>query len=514
VPRKRPVPNRFELRKCPTGIQGIDEITGGGIPRGRPTLITGGPGSGKTLIALEFLVKGITQFDEPGVFMAFEETAEDLATNVSSLGFDLDGLIREKKLAIDYVYIERAEIEDTGEYDLQGLFVRLGYAIDSIKAKRVVLDTIEVLFGSLPNEGILRAELRRLLRWLKEKGVTAIVTGERGVDTMTRYGLEEYVADCVIVLDHRVTEQISTRRLRVAKYRGSYHGTNEYPFLIDRDGVSVLPITSLDLTSEARSEWISTGVAGLDAMLDGKGYYRASDILISGGAGTGKSTLAAHFVKAACERGERALYFAFEESPKQIVRNMLSVGIDLTPFMDRGCLLVHAERPTFCGLEMHLLRMTKLVNEFKPRVVVVDPITNLISVGLPTDVRSMLTRLTELLKTSQVTSVFTSLTAIGPGFDQSELGISSIMDTWITVKNIEVQGKHNRALTIVKSRGMSHSTEVRGFRLTDRGLLLEEGPTRPSGASNATERMSPQKGDRLPVGRAPRLRGIDKEKGR
>ena len=514
MPRKRPVANRFELRKCPTGIQGIDEITGGGIPRGRPTLITGGPGSGKTLIALEFLVKGITQFDEPGVFMAFEETAEDLATNVSSLGFDLNGLIEEKKLAVDYVYIERAEIEDTGEYDLQGLFVRLGYAIDSIKAKRVVLDTIEVLFGSLPNEGILRAEIRRLLRWLKEKGVTAIVTGERGSVTMTRYGLEEYVADCVIVLDHRVTDQISTRRLRVAKYRGSYHGTNEYPFLIDRDGVSVLPITSLELTSEARSEWISTGVAGLDAMLDGKGYYRASDILISGGAGTGKSTLAAHFVKAACERGERALYFAFEESPKQIVRNMLSVGIDLTPFMDRGCLLVHAERPTFCGLEMHLLGMTKLVNEFKPHVVVVDPITNLISVGLPADVRSMLTRLTDLLRTNQATSVFTSLTAIGPGLDQSELGISSIMDTWITVKNIEVQGKRKRALTIVKSRGMNHSNESREFWLTERGLSLEEDPPRAPGTSNARERTPPRKGDRLRASRAPGLRGTGKEKGR
>ena len=319
----------FQLLKCPTGIKGLDEITMGGLPRGRPTLIAGGPGSGKTLLALEFLVKGATTYDEPGVMMAFEETARDLTTNVNSLGFDLDGLIRHKKLAVDYVYIERSEIEETGEYDLEGLFIRLGHAIDSIKAKRVVLDTLEVLFAGLPNEAVIRSELRRLFRFLKEKGVTAIVTGERGVEKFTRYGLEEYVADCVIILDHRVTEQLSTRRLRVVKYRGSYHGTNEYPFIIDKDGISILPITSLGLTSEAPSERVSTGISRLDDMFDGKGYYKGSSVLVSGTAGTGKSTLAAQFVESVCKRGKRALYLAFEESPKQMIRNMRSAGIDL-----------------------------------------------------------------------------------------------------------------------------------------------------------------------------------------
>ena len=330
--------------------------------------------------------------------MAFEETGEELTTNVSSLGFDLDGLTRQKKLAIDYVYIERSEIEETGEYDLEGLFVRLGHAIDSVKAKRVVLDTLEVLFACLPNEGILRAELRRLFRWLKKKGVTAIVTGERGVNTITRYGLEEYVADCVILLDHRVTDQVSTRRLRVVKYRGSYHGTNEYPFLIDKDGISILPITSLGLTSEAPTERVSTGIPRLDAMFEDKGYYRGSSVLVSGTAGTGKSTMAAQFAESACKRGERALYLAFEESPKQIVRNMRSAGIDLKPYMDKKSLLIRSERPTLLGLEMHLLQMTKLVDQFKPHVVVMDPITNLISVGAEADVKSMLTRFVDFLK--------------------------------------------------------------------------------------------------------------------
>ena len=410
-------------------------------PEGRPTLLTGGAGSGKTLIAIEFLVKGATEYNEPGVFMAFEETSEELTTNVSSLGFDLDGLVRQKKLAIDYVYIERSEIEETGEYDLEGLFIRLGHAIDSVKAKRVVLDTLEVLFASLPNEGILRAELRRLFRWLKKKGVTAIVTGERGVNTITRYGLEEYVADCVILLDHRVTDQISTRRLRVVKYRGSYHGTNEYPFLIDKDGISILPITSLGLTSDAPSERVSTGIPRLDAMFEGKGYYKGSSVLVSGTAGTGKSTMAAQFVESACKRGERALYLAFEESPKQIIRNMRSAGIDLEPYIRQEVLLIRSERPTLLGLEMHLLQMTKLVDQFNPHIVVMDPITNLISVGAQADVKSMLTRFIDFLKAKQVTSLFTSLTSPGGSLEQSEVGVSSLMDTWIVLKGHRRTGR-------------------------------------------------------------------------
>jgi circadian clock protein KaiC len=474
MPRKKTAPSRFPLQKCPTGIHGLDEITLGGIPRGRPTLVTGAAGSGKTLIALEFLVSGATLYNEPGVFMAFEETKEELVTNVSSLGFDLDGLIKKKKLSVDYVYIERSEIEETGEYDLEGLFIRLGHAIDSINAKRVVLDTLEVLFSSLPNEGVLRAELRRLFRWLKKKGVTAIVTGERGATTITRYGLEEYVADCVILLDHRVTDQVSTRRLRVVKYRGSYHGTNEYPFLIDKDGISILPITSLGLTSDALLERISTGIPGLDAMFEGKGYYRGSSVLISGTAGTGKSTMAAQFAECVCKTGEKALYLAFEESPKQILRNMLSAGIDLQPCLDRNSLLIRSERPTLLGLEMHLLQMTKLVEQYKPHAVVMDPITNLISVGNEADVKSMLTRFIDFLKAHQVTSLFTSLTSPGASLERTEVGVSSLMDTWIVLKDIEGQGERNRRLSIVKSRGMAHSNQFREYKLTEHGLILED----------------------------------------
>ncbi|HEY3278752.1 MAG TPA: circadian clock protein KaiC [Syntrophorhabdaceae bacterium] len=462
------------LEKCPTGISGLDEITRGGLPKGRPTLVAGGAGSGKTLLALEFLVKGATLYNEPGVFMAFEETAQDLSKNVSSLGFDLPGLIKKKKLAIDYVYIERSEIEETGEYDLEGLFIRLGYAIDTVKAKRVALDTLEVLFGGLKNEGILRAELRRLFRFLKEKGVTALVTAERGIDQFTRHGLEEYVADCVILLDHRVNEQISTRRLRVAKYRGSAHGTNEYPFLIDRDGLSILPVTSLGLDHSVSSERISTGVPKLDAMFGGKGFFRGSSILISGTAGTGKSTLAAHFVEAACKRGEKALYFAFEESPAQIVRNMSSVGINLAPCVKKGLLEIRSQRPTFTGLEMHLIEMHKLISTSNPRVVVMDPITNLIEVGLAADVKSVLTRLIDFMKSKEITAFLTSLTTGGEATEATNVGVSSLMDTWILLNDIPGETERTRGVSIIKSRGMAHSNEVREFRLTDKGFLIEE----------------------------------------
>ena len=376
------------LPKTPTGIQGLDEITGGGLPQGRPTLVCGSAGCGKTLLAMEFLVRGATQFNEAGVFMAFEETAAELTQNVRSLGFDLDALIEQKKISLDYVRIERSEIEETGEYDLEGLFVRLGFAIDSIGAKRVVLDTIESLFSGLGNSVILRAELRRLFRWLKDKGVTAIITGERGEGQLTRQGLEEYVSDCVILLDHRVTENLSTRRLRIVKYRGSVHGTNEYPFLIDQAGISVLPVTSLGLQHDVSSERISTGIARLDNMLGGQGYYRGSSILVSGTAGTGKTSLAAHFADAACRRGEKCLYFAFEESQGQMVRNMRSIGIDLEPWIKQGLLHFHAARPTLSGLEMHLTTMHKAINEIQPRIVVVDPISNFTAAGTNTEAKS------------------------------------------------------------------------------------------------------------------------------
>lgn len=463
-----------ELAKTPTGISGFDEITRGGLPKGRPALICGGAGCGKTLFAAEFLVRGTRQFNEPGVFVAFEETPEELARNVASLGFDLNQLIRQKKIVVDYVHIERSEIQETGEFDLEGLFIRLNHAIDSIGAKRVVLDTLEALFSALQNELVLRAELRRLFRWLKDKGVTAIITAERGQGALTRYGLEEYVADCVVLLDNRVADQMSTRRLRVVKYRGSFHGGDEYPFLIGENGISVLPVTSLGLTHEASEQRVSSGIPRLDTMLGGKGFYRGSSVLISGTAGSGKTTIASRFVEASCRRKERALYFAFEESPGQIMRNMKSVGIDLATPIRQGLLKFHAARPSYQGLEMHLVSIHEAVKTFKPQVVVFDPVTNLREVGSEREVKSMLTRLLDFLKMHQITAMFTSLTPGGTNLDQTELGVSSLMDTWLVVRNLESSGERNRALYILKSRGQPHSNQVREFVLSHKGLDLRD----------------------------------------
>ena len=461
-----------KLPKAPTGIEGLDEITGGGLPRGRPTLVCGSAGCGKTLLAMEFLVRGAVDQGEPGVFVAFEETADELSANVRSLGFDLDKLTEQKKLLVDHVVIEGAQIEENGEYDLNGLFIRLGYAIDTIKAKRVVLDTIETLFGGFSNQAILRAELRRLFRWLKDKGVTAIITAERGDGTLTRQGLEEYVSDCVILLDHRVTEQVSTRRLRVVKYRGTAHGTNEYPFLIDEQGFSVLPITSNGLDHLASEERISTGIPRLDAMLGGGGLYRGSSVLVSGTAGTGKSSLAAHFAKESCVRGERCLYFAFEESESQIVRNMASIGVDLRPWIKKDLLRFVAGRPTALGLEMHLALMHRRIRQFQPRMVIVDPISNLASAGILRDATTMLTRLIDFLKTEQITGVLTSLTGGGEQKEETEVGISSLIDSWLLLRTIELGGERNRGLYVIKSRGMAHSNQIREFMLTPRGINL------------------------------------------
>ena len=472
TPAKRNKQEMKSLPKSATGIPGMDEITGGGLPKGRPTLVCGGAGSCKTLFAMEFLVNGAIQYDEPGVFVAFEENAEELAQNVAPLGFDLKRLIKQKKLILDYVQIERSEIEETGEYDLEGLFIRLGHAIDTIGAKRVALDTIEVLFAALPNHTIIRAELQRLFRWLKNKGVTAIVTAERGNGTMTRFGLEEYVADCVILLDHRVTEQISTRRLRIVKYRGSLHGTNEYPFLIGKDGISVLPITSLGLDHKVSRERISSGVKELDDMLDGKGFYRGSSILISGAAGTGKSSLAAAFVDAACRRDERCLYFAFEESTTQILRNMSSIGIDLAPHIKKRLLQFHVARPTLYGLEMHLVTMYDLIKEHKPDVVVLDPITDFFAVGSKAEAKAAITRIIDFLKANQTTGLFTSYASEEDAPDQSVVGVSSLIDAWLSLRNLESNGERHRGLFILKSRGMAHSNQIRSFQLTDHGIKI------------------------------------------
>jgi circadian clock protein KaiC len=481
---------RTGLLKTPTGIQGLDEVIGGGLPTGRPTLVCGAAGCGKTLFAMEFLVRGATQYNEPGVFMSFEETAEELTKNVASLGFDLDRLSASKKLVLDYVRVERSEIEETGEYDLEGLFIRLDHAIKSVGAKRVVLDTIESLFAGLPNALILRAELRRLFRWLKDRGMTTIITGEKGEKTFTRQGLEEYVSDCVIFLDHRVTDQLSTRRMRVVKYRGSTHGTNEYPFLIEAQGISVLPITSLGLNHPVSTLRISTGIPRLDTMFGGRGYFKGGSILLSGTAGTGKTSVTAAFIDAACRRGERCAFFAFEESEAQIIRNMHSIGIDLEPWVKKGLLKFYAERPSVYGLETHLMTIHRAISEFKPAVVVVDPITNFISSGNAFDVKSMLTRLIDFLKMNQITTMFTTLTSSGTDLEQSEVDVSSLADTWLLLRGIEAGGERNRGLYILKSRGMSHSNQIREFLLTDNGIDLLDVYVGPAGVLTGSARVA------------------------
>jgi circadian clock protein KaiC len=478
------------LPKAFTGIQGLDEITVGGFPRGRPTLICGSAGAGKTLLAMEFLVRGATQYKEPGVFMAFEETAAELAQNVRSLGFDLEALVERKKLAVDYVRVERDQIDETGDYDLEGLFIRLASAIDKIGAKRVVLDTIENLFSGLQNEGILRAELRRLFRWLKDKGVTAVITAERGEGQLTRHGLEEYVSDCVLLLDHRITDQVSTRRLRIVKYRGTAHGTNEYPFLIDESGFSVLPVTSLGLQHQVSDERISTGIPRLDTMLDGKGFYRGSTILVSGTAGTGKTSLAAHFVDAACHRGERCLYFSFEESPGQLIRNMRSIGLKLDAWNRKNLLQFHSSRATFYGLEMHLAIIHKLVEEFQPQVVVLDPVGSLVQAGNQRDAHIVLIRLMDFLKMRGITAFLTNLTSGGEALERTDVEISSLVDAWLFVRDIELGGERNRAMYVLKSRGMSHSNQLREFLLTDRGVDLLDVYIGPDGVLTGSSRLS------------------------
>lgn len=464
--------DRNTLEHIPTGISGLDEILNGGLPKGRPTLVCGGPGCGKTLLAMEFLAKGADTYNEPGVFMSFEETADELSKNFSSLNIDLNHLLANKKVNIDYVHVDRNEIEETGEYNLEGLFIRLGDAIDSIGAKRVVLDTIESLFSGFSNEPILRSELRRLFRWLKEKGVTAIITGERGQGLLTRHGLEEYISDCVILLDHRVKDQIANRYLRVVKFRGSKHNNDEYPFLIGDHGIWVLPITSLGLNYPVTNERISSGIPRLDTMLDGEGFFRGSTILVSGTSGSGKTSIAAQFIEAACKRGEECLYFAYEEPASQIIRNMRSIGIDLQPLVDQGRLHFRAVRPSMFGVEMHLLMMQEAISQLKPKVVVVDPITNLFNTIDEPANKSAITRLIDFLKMNHITALLTSLTTGESVETSTEVGISSLVDSWMLVRYLENNGERNRGLYILKSRGMNHSNQIREFCLTDHGVEM------------------------------------------
>jgi circadian clock protein KaiC len=493
---KRAVPVSTTLEKTPTGVGGLDDITHGGLPRGRPTLICGGPGCGKSLMGIEFLVRGALQFGEPGVLMTFEETEEDIRNNVASLGFDIDDLIRQKKLAVDFVKVDRQEIDENGEYDLEGIFIRLNHAIMQVGAKRVMLDTIESLFSGLSNQGILRAEIRRLFQWLKEKGMSTVITGERGDGTLTRQGLEEYVSDCVILLDHRIHNQMSTRRLRVVKYRGSTHGTNEYPFLIDEKGISVLPITSAGLNHPASEERVSSGIERLDGMLGGDGFFRGSSILVTGTAGTGKSTMASHFANATCARGERCLYFAFEESQNQILRNMRSVGVDLGPHVKKGLLHFFNARPSLHGLEMHLALMHKRVEELKPATVIVDPISNFSSAADERDVHAMLIRLVDFLKMQNITTFFTNLTSGNMAREVTDMGISSVMDTWILLRDIELGGERNRGLYVLKSRGMAHSNQIREFVITPRGVDLLDVYTGAEGVLTGSARLAQEARER------------------
>jgi len=486
---------RSEIPKSPTGIRGLDEITRGGLPRGRPTLVSGGPGTGKTLMGMEYLVRGAVEYDEPGVFVSFEERPVDLAANTASLGFDIPSLVKGKKLLVEQIVVSPGQIQETGEYNLDGLFIRLGAAIDSIGAKRVVLDTIETLFSALSNVAILRSEMRRLFVWLIDKGVTTIVTGERGASTLTKDGLEEYVSDCVILLDQRVVNQIATRRLRIVKYRGSPHGTNEYPFLIDNEGFVVLPITMVALDYAAPKDFVSTGVEDLDRMLDGKGYYRGSTTMISGTAGTGKSSLAAQFVDRRCASGERCVYFAFEESPEQIVRNMRSIGVDLEKWVKRGLLFIDASRPASHGLETHISMMLKRVDEIAPSAVVLDPVSSFDDAGTDLDAHVMLMRTVDILKSRRITSLFTSLTPGSAGDERTTVGISSLIDTWIQVRNIEQNGARTRGLYILKARGMAHSNDVRELLITDKGLRLEDVYFGPDGILVGAARVAQQMRD-------------------
>lgn len=479
------------LQKALTGIEGFDEITGGGLPAGRTSLVCGSAGCGKSLFSLEFLIRGATEFGEPGVLLTFDETLDDIRTNVASLGFDIDRLIAQKKLHVDFVKISRHEIDESGDYDLEGLFIRLSHAIARVKARRVVIDTLETLFAGLSNQALLRSELRRLFTWLKERNLTSIVTGERGEGTLTRHGLEEYVSDCVILLDHRIVGQVSTRRLRVVKYRGSTHGTNEYPFLIDEQGITVFPITSTSLDYEISSERVPTGVPGLDDMLGGGGYFRGSTVLLSGTAGSGKTSIAAQLAYETCRRGEKCLYLSFEESPAQIIRNMRSIGTNLEPFVRKGLLAFHSTRPTMLGIEMHLVRIYKLITQLSPSVVIVDPISNIRSAGTQDESSQMLLRLVDFLRKRNILGLLASLTSgSAVPLEGTDEGISSMVDTWILVRSVESSGERNRLLYVLKSRGMPHSNQVREFLITSRGLRLIDPYLGPEGVLTGSARVA------------------------
>ena len=435
--KKKNIPKLNKLHKCLTGIKGFDEVTEGGLPKNRITLISGGAGSGKTLFGIDFLINGALNYKEHGVFMSFEETPDELYKDVASLNLDLKVLVSQKKIALEHVVLERKDVQEK-DFNLEGLLIRLEHAIESVNAKRVVLDSIESLFAGITDNGILRLEIKRLFGWLKEKQVTAIVTGEPGQDSYTHHGMEQYISDCIILLDNRVDEEVSVRRIRVVKYRGSNHGTNEYPFVIDDDGLSVIPITSAGLDQPGTAKRVSTGISSLDKLFKGVGYTKGSTILTSGTAGTGKTSLAAAFAIETCKRGERCLFLSYEESAGQLTQNMKSIGFNFEPLIKKGLLKIVSTRPTFFGLEKHLLDLYKTIEEFKPKSVVIDPLTSLIGEGSPREVRSMITRMIDVLKTQGITGFFTSLVSSTAQNDTSgEIGVSSLIDTWIVVRELE-----------------------------------------------------------------------------
>lgn len=490
-------PRLPELVKAPTGITGLDELTAGGLPAGRPTLLCGTAGCGKTLFGLHFLVRGALDYGEPGVFVAFEEREQDLIQNVASLGFDLADLMQRQLLSIDHIHVDRTEIEESGEYDLEGLFLRLDSAISQVGAKRVVIDTLETIFGAFSNVAILRSELRRLFHWLKERNVTTIITAERGDGTLSRHGLEEYVSDCVILLDHRVRDQVSTRRIRVVKYRGSSHQTNEFPFLIDETGITVVPITSVSLAHDVSEERVSSGISKLDAMLGGGGYYRGSTLLVTGTAGSGKSSVCAHFAHATCAAGERCLYISYEESPRQIERNMRAIGLDLAEMRQRKLLEFMALRSTSHGYEAHLALVHKKVEAFEPSAIVLDPIGTFLAAGAEEEALVMLVRLIDMLKGRGVTIMLSNLTYGGDALEQTRIAVSSMVDTWLLLKQLEANGERNRCLYVLKSRGMSHSNQIREFLITQHGIDLIEPYVGPEGVLTGTARANQEVRDRL-----------------
>ncbi|WP_240236172.1 circadian clock protein KaiC [Nocardioides sp. CFH 31398] len=474
------------LEKAATGIEGFDDITFGGLPRARATIVTGAAGSGKSMFGVEFLAQGARAYGEPGVLLSFEETADELVANAASIGVDLRAMADEGTLVVDSAAGDLDDLVQSGAFDLEGLLLRLAAAIDAVGARRVVLDTVETLFSTLPDETTVRREFARLLRWLKERDLTVVVTAERGQQgRLTRHGIEEYVSDCVVVLDHRVEDEVATRRMRVAKYRGSPHGTNEFPFLISGRGLVVMPLHHDELT-EVSEERVSLGIPELDTMVGG-GVFRGSTIMISGSAGTGKTSIAACAADAACRRGEKALFLSFEEPSGQVVRNMRSIGLDLQHWIDKGLLVVQHMRPAITGLEAHLASLHMILDEHPAEVVVLDAVASLSRGVASYASASAVARDIAMLRLRGATTVLTALAGTHDD-PHTDVSASSLVDAWLLVRNVENDGERNRLLMTIKNRGSFHSNQVREFLLTDDGPRLVDVFVGPDGVLTGSAR--------------------------